>query len=189
MSTIIDRIIETFDKYGDELYEGGERVTQRQHALQTAYFIRQDGGSDTLIAAALLHDYGHLLHDLPDNIATRDTDGKHEEIGAAYLERYFVPAVTEPGRLHVAAKRYLCATDPDYFKTLSPVSIRSLRLQGGPFTQEEVREFDALPYCEGAIRLRRCDEMGKDPDLQTPDLEFYRSHLEAGLKKDGDAEN
>lgn len=183
MNDIIDQIIETFDNFGDKLYEGGEQVTQRQHALQTAYFIQKNSNSKNLIAAALLHDYGHLLPDFSEELPIQSTEGKHEEIGAAYLEHYFVQPVTEPGRLHVAAKRYLCATNPNYLKTLSPVSVRSLQLQGGPFSQEEVEEFDLLPYSEDAIHLRRCDEMGKDPKLQTPDLDHYLPYLEAGLKE------
>ena len=180
---IIDQIFETFQKYGDQLYEGGEQVTQQQHALQTAHAAEQDGGSDTLIAAAVLHDYGHLVHDLPQEIVARGIDDKHEELAAALLEPNFVPAVTEPARLHVPAKRYLCAVEPDYFDTLSPVSVRSLELQGGPFNEAEVREFEAAPHFADAVRLRRYDEGGKDPDAQTPNLAHYRPCLEAGLKK------
>ena len=180
--SIINRIFETYRLYGDALYPGGEVVTQIQHALQTAYFIQQDGAPDTLIAAALLHDFGHVLHDIPKGLVSRNIDGKHEEIGAVYLSEYFTPAVTEPGRLHVAAKCYMCATDPDYFGKLSSVSVRSLELQGGPFSEQEVQAFESNPYFKDAVHLRRCDEKGKDPDLQTPDLESYRPFLEAGLK-------
>lgn len=183
MADIIDRIFEAFHKYGGELYDGGEAVTQLEHALQTAYFIEAEGGPETLVAAALLHDYGHVMHDVAMDSTTRDMDGKHELVGAAYLSRYFVPAVTEPGKLHVAAKRYLCAVDPDYFGRLSPVSVHSLELQGGPFTQEEVKAFEANPFFQDAVRLRRCDEKGKDPDLKTPGLEYYRPFLEAGKKR------
>lgn len=179
---IIDQIVDAFKKYGDELYDGGEAVTQTQHAFQTAYFVEQDGGPDTLVAAALVHDFGHVMHDMPMDLVSRHVDGKHEEVGAAFLSRYFVPAVTEPGRLHVAAKRYLCATDPAYFGLLSPVSVRSLELQGGPFTPEEVRAFEANPFYKDAVRLRRCDEKGKVPDLNTPDLAYYCRFLKLGLK-------
>ncbi|MCZ6632664.1 MAG: HD domain-containing protein [bacterium] len=182
MDPIIDQILETYYQYGDELYDGGEAVTQTEHALQTAYFIQQEKGSDTLVAAALLHDYGHVMHDIPENLTTPDIDGKHEIVGAAFLSQHFIPAVTEPGRLHVAAKRYLCAADPDYFSQLSPVSVRSLKLQGGPFSAIQVKAFESNPHFKDAIQLRRCDEKGKDPDLQTPDLEYYRPFLEAGLK-------
>ena len=180
---IINEIFEAFQKHGDELYEGGEQVTQQQHALQTAHAAEKDGASDTLIAAAVLHDYGHLVHDLPQEVVARGIDDKHEELAAALLEPYFVPAVTEPARLHVPAKRYLCAVEPSYYDKLSPVSIRSLELQGGPLTEEEVKAFEALPHFADAVRLRRYDEMGKDPDAVTPDLAYYRSCLEAGLRK------
>lgn len=180
---IIDQIFGNFQKHGDQLYEGGEQVTQQQHALQTAYAAEQDGASDTLIAAAVLHDYGHLVHDLPQEIVARGIDDKHEELVAALLEPYFVPAVTEPARLHVPAKRYLCAVEPSYFNKLSPVSVRSLERQGGPLTEAEVKVFEALPHSADAVRLRRYDEMGKDPDVVTPNLAYYRPYLEAGLKK------
>ncbi len=179
---IVDQIFDAFQNYGDQLYEGGEAVTQLQHALQTAYAAEQDGASDTLIAAAILHDYGHLVHDLPQEIVARGIDDKHEELVAALLEPYFVPAVTEPARLHVPAKRYLCAVEPSYFSQLSPVSVQSLALQGGPFSNTEVKAFEASPYFADAVRLRRYDEIGKDPDAVTPDLGYYRSFLEDGLR-------
>lgn len=182
MSSVIDGIFDAFHRNGGALYDGGEAVTQLQHALQTAYFIAQDGASNTLVAAALLHDYGHVMDCAADDLNSRDVDGKHEEVGAKLLAEHFVPAVTEPGRLHVAAKRYLCAVDKDYFDELSPVSVRSLELQGGPFTPAQVKAFERNPHHQDAVRLRRCDEMGKDPNLETPDLEYYRPALEAGLK-------
>jgi phosphonate degradation associated HDIG domain protein len=182
MNVVIDEIFDAFHRNGGALYDGGEAVTQLQHALQTAYFIAQDGAPDTLIAAALLHDYGHVMDGVEDDLNSREVDGKHEEVGAKFLVQYFVPEVTEPGRLHVAAKRYLCAVDKDYFGQLSPVSVRSLELQGGPFTPAQVKAFERNPHYQDAVRVRRCDEMGKDPHLKTPDLEYYRPFLEAGLK-------
>ncbi len=182
-ANIIEQILEAFRKYGDQLYDGGEQVTQQQHALQTARAAEKDGASDTLIAAAILHDYGHLVHDLPQEIVAQGIDDRHEELVAALLDPYFVPAVTEPARLHVPAKRYLCAVEPSYFNKLSPVSVRSLELQGGPLTEAEVKAFEALPHFADAVRLRRYDEMGKDPDAVTPDLVYYLPFLEAGLKR------
>lgn len=182
-TNIIDEIFGAFKKHGDELYEGGEQVTQQQHALQTAHAAERDGASETLIAAAILHDYGHLVHDLPQEVVARGIDDKHEELVAALLEPYFVPAVTEPARLHVPAKRYLCAVEPSYFGKLSPVSVRSLELQGGPLTEEEVKAFETLPHYADAVRLRRYDEMGKEPNAVTPDLAYYRPFLEAGLRE------
>jgi phosphonate degradation associated HDIG domain protein len=182
-ANIIDQILEAFRKYGDQLYDGGEQVTQQQHALQTACAAEKEAASDTLIAAAILHDYGHLVHDLPQEIVARGIDDKHEELVAALLDPYFVPAVTEPARLHVPAKRYLCAVEPSYFNKLSPVSVKSLERQGGPLTEAEVKAFEALPHFADAVRLRRYDEMGKDPDAVTPDLVYYLPFLEAGLKR------
>ena len=177
---IIDHIFKSFRRYGH--FEYGERVNMREHMLQTATFAERDGASPTLIAAAVLHDYGHLVHGLPEDIADHGIDGEHEEVGARALEPYFVPAVTEPMRLHVAAKRYLCATDPDYFAALSPASVQSLAVQGGPFSEAEVVEFEQNPHFEAAVRLRRYDEMGKVPGMATPDLEHFRPFLEAGLR-------
>lgn len=179
---IVDEIFEAFQINGDQLYEGGEQVTQQQHALQTAHAAEKDGAHDTLIAAAILHDYGHLAHDIPQEVVAQGIDDKHEELVAALLEPYFVPAVTEPARLHVPAKRYLCAVEPSYFSKLSPVSVRSLERQGGPLTEAEVKAFESLPHFADAVRLRRYDEMGKDPDAVTPNLAYYRSYLEVGLK-------
>ena len=85
--------------------------------------------------AALLHDVGHLLHDLPDDAPDDGIDDVHEQLGDHWLKKFFVPAVCDPVRLHVDAKRYLCAVEPDYLATLSPPSLHSLRLQGGPFTE------------------------------------------------------
>ena len=179
--TVIDQILDTFRRNGDALYDGGEVVTQAQHALQAAYFAEREGKPDTLIAAALLHDYGHVMDESEDSV-DRAVDGRHELVGAKFLEQHFVAEVTDPGKLHVAAKRYLCAVEDTYFAKLSPVSVRSLELQGGPFTPEQVMAFEKNPHYEDAVQVRRYDELAKDPDLVTPDFEHYRRHLEAGLK-------
>src|SRR6185436_19031082 len=134
-----------------------------------------------LVAAALMHDIGHLLHDLPEDIAEHGTDGQHEEGGARFLQRYFGPAVVDPVRLHVAAKRYLCAVDPSYHSGLSPASQQSLRLQGGPFTPEEARRFEEEPWFRSAVAVRRWDDGAKVPDLMVPGLEHYRPRLAAAL--------
>jgi len=178
---IIDQILDAFRRNGDALYDGGEVVTQSQHALQAAYFAEREGGSAPLIAASLLHDYGHVMDGTEDSLA-RESDGRHELVGSRFLEPYFVAGVTEPGKLHVAAKRYLCAVEDTYFAKLSPVSVRSLELQGGPFTAEQVLAFEKNRHYEDAVQVRRYDEMAKDPSLVTPDFEHYRSYLEAGLK-------
>ena len=176
----VAEIFARFAHYGNLEY--GESVTQRQHALQTACLAEHQGAGSLLIAATLLHDFGHLLHD--EDIADRGIDALHEELGAQYLGRYFVPAVVEPGRLHVQAKRYLCAVDSAYFSTLSPASVQSLALQGGPFDPAGVAAFEALPHWQAAVDLRRWDDLGKDPHMTTPPLEHYRPHITAGLKTD-----
>jgi phosphonate degradation associated HDIG domain protein len=178
---IIDHIFDTFTRNGDALYDGGEAVTQSQHALQAATFAEQESKSLTLVAAALLHDYGHVADESEDNI-DRPVDGKHELVGHQLLKDHFIDAVTEPGRLHVAAKRYLCAIEPDYFGQLSPVSVRSLELQGGPFSEEQAAAFRSNPHCQGAVQVRRYDERAKDPTMSTPGFEHFRPCLEAGLR-------
>ena len=178
---IIDHIFDTFTRNGDALYDGGEAVTQSQHALQAATFAEQEGKTPTLVAAALLHDYGHVADESEDTV-DRPVDGKHELVGHGLLKDHFIDAVTEPGRLHVAAKRYLCAIEPDYFGQLSPVSVRSLELQGGPFSEEQAAAFRSNPHCQDAVQVRRYDERAKDPTMSTPDFEHFRPFLEAGLR-------
>lgn len=160
-------------------------VTQLQHALQSALFAEQSGGTPALITAALLHDIGHMVHGLGDNPAADGLDDQHEMLGHAFLVRYFPADVTEPVRLHVAAKRYLCAIDPDYSALLSPDSVLSLGLQGGPMSPPEVAAFRAEPYAETAVLLRRCDDAAKVKDLPTPDLEHFVPYLAKCYDKGG----
>jgi len=183
---VIQEIFDAFAAHGDQLYIG-EPVSMTEHMLQAAQAAEQDGAGPTLVAAALLHDFGHLIHDLPEDSAEHGIDTRHEEVGAAYLSRYFVPAVVEPTRMHVAAKRYLCAIDPAYLGALSPASILSLKLQGGPFTAEQALAFEALPFAAEAARLRRYDDAAKIAGGRTPDLEHYRPSLAAGLKANADS--
>jgi len=180
MTDIIERIFAIWQQQSHLDY--GESVTTVEHMLQCAVFAERDNASTTLIAATVLHDIGHLLHGLPEDIAEQGIDGVHEEVGARWLAEHFVPAVTEPTRLHVPAKRYLCAVEPSYFDTLSPSSIQSLHLQGGAFTPAEVAGFEQLDHWQDAVQLRRYDDMGKIPGMATPDLAHYRPHLQAGLR-------
>ena len=174
----IDQILRLFEERGDSAYIG-EPVSQTEHALQTAWAAEQAGAGGALVAAALLHDVGHLLHDLPEDCALAGIDDAHEERGARWLAEHFGPEVAEPVRLHVAAKRFLCATDPTYAGRLSEASLRSLRLQGGPFSPDEAARFRAGPHAEAAVLLRRLDEQAKVPGLHTPGLEHFRPFLEA----------
>lgn len=148
-------------------------VNQQQHALQAAWLAEREGKGDALVAAALLHDIGHMVHDLGENPAGEGVDDRHEELGHAWLQRHFGPEVTEPVRLHVAAKRYLCAVEADYFGRLSPDSVTSLALQGGPMSPEEVAAFEALPRHREAVQLRRYDEQAKVEGLTTPPVAHF----------------
>jgi phosphonate degradation associated HDIG domain protein len=174
---IVDEIIELFARRGGDVYFG-ESVSQLEHALQTAVQAEREGASDTLIGAALLHDIGHLLHKLSEDVADYGIDGWHEQVGAMWLARYFPTAVTEPIRLHVAAKRYLCAVDGEYRLGLSAASTQSLALQGGTMSREEIREFEASLYAGEAVRLRRWDDQAKVIGRNTPDLPQYQFLLE-----------
>lgn len=179
--TVVDEIVGRFHSGGEALYIG-EPVTVAEHMLQAATFAEREGADDELVAAALLHDYGHLITDLPEDSARNGVDTRHEELGFAFLQRWFPAAVTEPIRLHVAAKRYLVATDPTYAETLSPASILSLELQGGPMSEDEIIAFEALPHATAACRLRRWDDAGKDPEMPTRPIESYRELLSSLLR-------
>jgi phosphonate degradation associated HDIG domain protein len=176
--TVIDRIFTLFREKGNGGYFG-EAVTQTEHALQAAHLAEQSGAPAELVAAALLHDVGHLLHGLPEDLAERGMDGRHEEGGAAWLQPHFGPPVVDPIRLHVAAKRYLCAVEPDYHAGLSEASRRSLYLQGGPMSPEEVGDFEQEPWFRSAVAVRRWDDEAKVPGLVVPGLDHYRPCLEA----------
>lgn len=181
----IAKIVDLFEQRGDSEY-GGENVTQLEHALQCGMFAEREGASASLIVAALLHDIGHLLHDLPDDAPDNGVDDVHEELGHRYLRRYFDDTVCEPVRLHVAAKRYLCAVDPEYFQRLSTPSVISLKLQGGSMTPAEVVEFESNPYFQDAVALRRWDDAAKIVDYETPPLHHFVTYLRHADRRTGD---
>ncbi len=176
--TVADHVVRLFAYGGANAYFG-EPVTQAAHALQCAQLAVRDGADAALVVAALLHDVGHLLHGLPEDIADYGTDARHEHAGHEWLARYFGEAVIEPVRLHVDAKRYLCAVEPSYLETLSPASLQSLALQGGPFTAAEADAFARLPYAAAAVRLRRWDDEAKVPGLDPPSLADYTARIDA----------
>ncbi|MFN0108261.1 MAG: phosphonate degradation HD-domain oxygenase [Blastocatellia bacterium] len=174
---MIETVFAVYRERGHRQY--GEDVTELQHALQCAMFAAKNNEPAAIVAACLLHDYGHLLHDFGEDVAEHGTDARHEELGADRLAQFFPPEVAEPVRLHVAAKRYLCLRQPDYFNGLSEASQLSLQLQGGAMTAEEANAFEQNPHSDAAVRLRRYDDAGKIKDLATPELEAYRSLLES----------
>jgi phosphonate degradation associated HDIG domain protein len=175
-SDVISTIFERFESFGAAAYVG-EPVTLTEHMLQTAAAAEREGADDHLVAAALLHDFGHLVA-ADESAAERGIDTEHEHLGWTYLADHFPPSVIEPVRMHVAAKRYLCAVDPAYLDVLSPASRLSLELQGGPMDEAEVAEFETSPHAEDACRLRRYDDEAKEPGLETPPLSHYRDVLE-----------
>lgn len=175
-SKVIDEVFQTFRLHGHRHY--GENVTETMHALQCATFAMENGEASVVIAACLLHDYGHLVHDLGEDIANKGIDAHHETLGANQLSRWFKEDLVEPVRLHVAAKRYLCLKNPKYLEGLSEASRRSLFLQGGPMSEQEGLLFEANPHYQNAVRLRLYDDMGKLPDMKTPDFEDFRKILE-----------
>ena len=156
---------------------GLSEVNQLQHALQAAALAEADKAPPATVLACLLHDVGHMIHTLGENPAGRGIDDVHEELGADWLAERFGPEVSEPVRLHVAAKRYLCAVESDYFGKLSPDSVRSLELQGGPMSAGEIEDFRRNPMHAEAVRLRRYDEAAKDPRAATPDFDHFLRHV------------
>jgi len=159
---------------------GLSHINQLAHAVQSGHHARSRGLTTSVVVAALLHDIGHMVHTLGEHPAAIGIDDCHETIGAEWLTRYFGPEVTEPIRLHVAAKRYLCTVESDYFDKLSRDSVESLRLQGGRMTEEEVADFQQKMYWQDAVALRRIDELAKDPLGPMPDFtEFSHALLQA----------
>ena len=176
----LDEIRAAFARRGGNTY--GEGVSQLEHALQCAACAERDGAAPALIAATLLHDIGHLIHDLPQDIADQGIDTQHESLGSAFLSQHFGPAVTEPVRLHVAAKRYLATTERGYYDLLSAASIQSLHLQGGLMSDEETARFAAERFADDAIKLRRWDDEGKIVGAETPGLAHFERYVSASLR-------
>ena len=174
-------IIELFKNKGGTMY-GGEAVTELEHALQCATLAKQNHSTHELITASLLHDIGHLLHDLPTDASEKGIDDLHEDLGAIYLQKYFKPAVVEAVKLHVAAKRYLCAVEQGYFESLSKASKISLQFQGGTMNPDEVSKFELNEFYKEAISLRRWDDEAKDANLVSPFLESFIASIESSLK-------
>ncbi len=166
-------VVRLLERRGNDAYLG-ENVSQTEHALQAAALAEKADSPPSLVLAALLHDVGHLLLPTEENLADRGEDGLHEIVGYQWLLSRFGQAVAEPVRLHVAAKRYLCGSEPEYFAGLSSASVQSLSLQGGPYTEAESGEFEKLPFFREAVLVRRWDDSAKTVGLAVPDLHHYR---------------
>ena len=171
MTDVIEKIRGAFARNGHRTY--GEHIDMREHMLQAAFHAESKGADPELITAALLHDYGHLLGDLPEDAAGHGIDGCHEQLGAGALAAWFPDRIVDAVRLHVAAKRYLCGRNPAYLDRLTPASLDTLRLQGGPMDADEMTEFDAHPARDDAVAVRVYDDLGKEPQLEHPDLDHY----------------
>ena len=160
-----------FDDRGTLAY--GEAVNQIEHALQCGTLAEQDGASPALTLAACLHDIGHMLHRDAAAAVAQGNDDAHEVMGAKYLARVFGPEVSEPVRLHVAAKRYLCAREAGYLEQLSPLSRRTLEIQGGPMSADEASAFESEYHAQDAVRLRCWDDLSKQPGMVTLPFQHF----------------
>lgn len=174
---IVAFIADIFHRRGADSYLG-EPVTMSEHMLQAALLAEKAQAGDALIAAALLHDIGHYTSEFPPDAQDQGIDNRHNEAGAAVLAPYFPKSVTECVRHHVPAKRYLCATDPDYFARLSEASVLTLKLQGGPMDAEEVAAFRQLPELNDIVRVRVWDDEAKVAGRKTPPFDHYRPLLQ-----------
>jgi phosphonate degradation associated HDIG domain protein len=172
MALKLGDIEKLFRDYGHIAYSG-EDVTQLEHALQSAHRAELAGADDALVTAALLHDLGHLLNRQGETPTERGIDDQHQYFAIPFIRPLFPPAVVEAIRLHVDAKRALCALEPEYYEALSEDSKRSLTLQGGVFTAAEAQAFMAKPFADNAVKVRRWDDAAKIPGETTPSLGHY----------------
>jgi gamma-butyrobetaine dioxygenase len=176
----VTAIAELFASEGAADYLG-EPVSQAAHMLQTAVLAEQAGAPASLVAAALLHDVGHFTGTVTGRDLMQGIDNRHSDQGAAWLAQWFGAQVTEPVRLHVDAKRYLCAVEPSYLALLSPASVYTLGVQGGPMPAHELAAFEATPYAQDACQVRRWDDQAKDPDATAPSFEHFAAVLRSQL--------
>jgi [1-hydroxy-2-(trimethylamino)ethyl]phosphonate dioxygenase len=178
MSNIRATLIDIYEHKAIGRY-GLSDVNQLQHALQSAALAEKAGKPAAFVVAALLHDVGHMIHDLGEDPARAGVDDSHEERAALWLRQSFSAEVTEPIRLHVPAKRYLCAAESSYMAVLSEDSVRSLALQGGPMSAGEVSEFERNAHFQAAVDLRRIDDLAKDPSARTPPFAHFLPLIDA----------
>lgn len=175
-----DRILRLFDERA--AYKRNGRISLRDAALEAAHLAERSGAPPSLVLAALLRDVGHLIG---DEASLRSTGA--EEIGAAWLSRYLGPEVTEPIRLHVIAKRYLCTRTSHYLTRLTKEARRSYERQGGSLDPREMAEFVKNPYYLQALTLRRWVDVAKIPEVRVPDFEHYRPMLDRAILTRGEA--
>ena len=175
---VVDKIINNYQT-NNSLYIG-EKVTISDHMIQTAMLAEKNHSSKSLICACLLHDYGHFVIEDPELLVSKSTDGKHEDVGFSFLKNYFKPEVTEPIKLHVQAKRYLCQ-NKSYYDLLSDPSKISLKLQGGAMNDEEAKKFTSLKFYKDAIILRKYDDDGKIPNIKMKKIDDYRDLIASQL--------
>ena len=175
---IIEKIIKKYQTNKD--FYLGEKVTIAEHMIQTAMLAEKNNSPQSLICACLLHDIGHFIIKDPDQLVSKSVDGKHEDIAFNFLKNYFKPEVTEPIKLHVNAKRYLCR-EKSYYNLLSKASKVSLELQGGKMNNDEAQKFILLKHHKDAITLRKYDDEGKIPNMKIKNINDYKeliiSHL------------
>lgn len=179
IDSILDELESIYSERATRRY-GLASVSQLDHALQGADLAVADGEPDALVIATLLHDIGHMIHKLGEQPAKRGIDDHHEALGAKFLAKHFDAEISEPVRLHVAAKRYLCTVESDYFARLSDDSVRSLALQGGRMSADELAVFRSEPHGSAAVKLRRYDESAKIAGRAVPPFAAYRDRI-AGL--------
>jgi phosphonate degradation associated HDIG domain protein len=173
----VDELLALYEEKGSEFY--GEQVTTMMHAVQCAELAKEDGASDELVAAALLHDVGHLVVDQQGRagFSLEEDNDDHEAIGARILAPLFGPRVAQPVALHVTAKRWRCTREPHYYEGLSTTSKATLKAQGGLLSEEECLRFEAHPGFNDALRLRTWDDLGKDAEQTMSQLGDYAELL------------
>lgn len=179
-ANIVAFLADIFDRRGSEEYLG-EKVTMAEHMLQSAQLAEKRGCAPAVIVAALLHDIGHFTGEFGMFTMSDTHDRQHEIAGEKVLKEFFPPAITLCVRHHVAAKRYLCAKEPAYFRGLSAASVHSLRLQGGPMSPAETTEFERLPGFENIVMVRRFDDAAKIAGARTADFRHYQGMIEAAV--------
>jgi len=175
---IVNQIISNYSN-NKSLYIG-EKVTMSEHMIQTAMLAEKNNCSSNLICSSLLHDYGHFILEDPDDLITKDKDGRHEDVGCSFLEKYFIEDILGPIKYHVKAKKYL-ARDKKYYGLLSGASKISLKLQGGIMNNEEAEEFESNKFFENSIKLRKFDEIAKESGLKIKSINEYKNLLTSKL--------